>query len=115
MTVRGAVAGAVRSLARTAKKMGVKHFGLLHDAGYLGMSSKHIRQLMEHKGMPNVRRSILDFVGKRELAANLFRISETEQRLKMSSAQGQRHAEEIAKSVGRKVRLMMLQEGGPAP
>ena len=58
-----------------------------------GMHNIHLRQLMKHKGMQNVRRSLLDFMGKRELAANLFRLSETEERLKMSLAQGQRPAE----------------------
>jgi DNA-damage-inducible protein D len=53
----------------------------------------HLRQLMGYKGMPDVRRSLLDFMGKRELAANLFRLSETEERSKMSLAQGQRPAE----------------------
>jgi DNA-damage-inducible protein D len=54
-------------------------------------------------------------MGKRELAGNLFRITETEARLKNESIQGQGPAEHVAHEVGRKVRNVMIQNGGTRP
>ena len=113
--VRDEIAGRSRSLSSTAKQRGVDRFHLFHDAGYLGMYNMHVRQLMDYKGMPDAGRSLLDFMDKRELAANLFRLAETEERLKMSPTRGQRPAEQIATTVGRKVRHMMMEDGGSAP
>jgi DNA-damage-inducible protein D len=79
------------------------------------MYNMNLNALKEHKGLADKRRSLLDFMDKRELAGNLFRITETEAKLKADHVQGQRPAERAAFEVGRKVRDMMIETDGTKP
>jgi len=54
-------------------------------------------------------------MGKEELAANLFRITQTELKIKQDNIQGQSNLEVAAESVGRKVRKTMIDISGVAP
>ncbi len=107
--------GEKEGLASTAKKAGVHHYPFFQNAGYLGMYNMNISALKAHKGIGGSRRSLLDFMGKRELAGNLFRITETDAKLKADSVRGQKPAERVAKSVGRTVRKIMIDNTGEAP
>jgi len=78
------------------------------------MYNKNIGQLKMIKSVPNGR-SLLDFMGKDELAANLFRITQTELKIKQDNITGQRPLEIAAENVGRKVRKTMLDISGIAP
>jgi DNA-damage-inducible protein D len=79
-----------RSLGGVAKTAGViaERYGLFQNAGYRGMYNMDYSRLREFKGVDSSR-SLLDFMGKQELAANLFRITETEARIKRDSVRGQ--------------------------
>jgi DNA-damage-inducible protein D len=72
-------------------------------------------KLKEFKGLPDPGRSLLDFMGKRELAGNLFRITETEATIKSQETRGQRAAETIAYRVGQRVRKEMMESDGTRP
>ncbi len=72
-------------------------------------------KLKEIKGLRDSSRSLLDFMGKRELAGNLFRITETEAKLKSERVEGQRPAETVAYNVGRKVRTIMIENTSTRP
>lgn len=114
VVVRGDIADGEKGLARTATRAGVENLALFQDAGYRGLYNMSIGQLRVIKGVPGGR-SPLDFMGKRELAANLFRIQETEERLRIRGVRGQRPAESTAEQVGREVRSVMTRDGGEAP
>jgi DNA-damage-inducible protein D len=72
------------------------------------------KQLVRKKGVP-ASRSILDFMGKTELAANLFRITQTEEKIRNEDILGQRPLERAHESVGREVRDAMRRIGGTPP
>ena len=70
------------SLNQTAKKSGVKNFDKFHNAGYKGLyNGETADDIVKRKGL-RYREDILDNMGSEELAANLFRITQTESRLK---------------------------------
>lgn len=69
------------------------------------MDYSELRRLRGLSDMP--KRSLLDFMGKDELAANLFRLALTEGRVKKEQAVGQNALERVAKDVGRRVRRTM--------
>ena len=65
-----------------AKKAGVKNFDKFHNAGYKGLyNGETADDIAKRKGL-RYREEILDNMGSEELAANLFRISQTESKLK---------------------------------
>jgi len=115
LNVRDEISGRERSLASTASRAGVVRYGIFQNAGYRGMYNVDINTLKRMKGLRDTSRSLLDFMGKRELAGNLFRLTETEARMKSENTQGQRPAENVAFQVGRKVRSMMIENTGTRP
>ncbi len=113
--VRDEISDRERSLSSTAKKSGVSEYGYFQNAGYRGMYNMDLSRLKKLKGLEDSSRSLLDFMGKRELAGNLFRLTETEAKLKSENIQGQRPAEAVALQVGKKVRSMMIDNTGTRP
>jgi DNA-damage-inducible protein D len=113
--IREDVSDRERSLAGTAKRSGVTIHSFFHNAGYRGMYNVDYQRLRKMKGMGAPGRSLLDFMSKRELAANLFRLTETQARLQAEQVEGQAPAEGVAFAVGRKVRRMMIENTGTKP
>ncbi|MGB6597385.1 MAG: BRO family protein [Candidatus Acidiferrum sp.] len=113
--IREEVSDRERSLGSTAKRAGVSEYGFFQNAGYRGMYNVDLGKLKEMKGLRDRSRSLLDFMGKRELAGNLFRLTETEARLKQEKIQGQKPAENVAFHIGRKVRNIMIDNTGTRP
>ena len=88
------------SLNQAAKKAGVKNFDQFHNAGYKGLyNGETADDIAKRKGL-RYREDILDNMGSDELIANLFRISQTEQKLKRDNIQGERKAKETHYEVG---------------
>jgi len=115
LQIRDEISGRERSLASTASRAGVTQYGIFQNAGYRGMYNLDINTLKLMKGLKDRSRSLLDFMGKRELAGNLFRLTETEAKLKGERINGQRPAEDAAYRVGQKVRAMMIDNTGTRP
>jgi DNA-damage-inducible protein D len=113
--IRDEISEREKGLVSTAKKAGVNEYAFFQNAGYRGMYNMDLSQLKKAKGLRDKSRSLLDFMGKRELAGNLFRITETEARLKSEGVRGQKPAEDVAFSVGRKVRNIMIDNTGTRP
>jgi len=103
-----------KGLSSAASRHGVETYAFFQDAGYRGMYNMSLRQLRQHKGLDG-KQVLLDFMGKRELAANLFRLTETEARIENNDIRGQKPLEVAASDVGREVRAMMLRQGGAPP
>jgi len=115
LQIRDEITGRERSLSSTASRSGVVDYGIFQNAGYRGMYNVDLSTLKRMKGLKDPSRSLLDFMGKRELAGNLFRLTETEAKLKSEQTQGQKPAEAAAYTVGRKVRSMMIENTGTRP
>ena len=103
------------SLNQTAKNAGVKNFDRFHNAGYKGLyNGETADDIAKRKGL-RYREDILDNMGSDELIANLFRISQTEQKLKRDNIQGEKQAKETHFKVGKEVRNTIKRIGGTMP
>jgi DNA-damage-inducible protein D len=114
VTVRGEVTDGEKSLSSTAYRAGLENWGFFHSAGYRGMYNMDFSQLKALKKVP-AKRTPLDFMGKQELAANLFRITQTEAKIKNENISGQRKLEATAHAVGKTVRETMINLSGTRP
>jgi DNA-damage-inducible protein D len=103
-----------KSLSSTAKKAGVIDYALFQNAGYRGMYNMNLSQIRNVKRVPSGR-SPLDFMGSTELAANLFRITQTDEKVKRAGIVGQKPLESTAEEVGREVRKTMQRISGILP
>ena len=112
--IRSEVASQSKSLNATAKAHGVEDFGRFTNAGYRGMYNMNIRRLREAKKVPG-KGTPLDFMNPRELAANLFRITETDSKIEQADVYGQIPAEKTAQDVGKRVRNFIFQTDGKYP
>ena len=103
------------SLNQTAKNAGVKNFDRFHNAGYKGLyNGENADDIAKRKGL-RYREDILDNMGSDELIANLFRISQTEQKLKKDNIQTERDANKAHYEVGSKIRKTIKELGGTMP
>ena len=103
------------SLNQAAKKAGVKNFDQFHNAGYKGLyNGETADDIAKRKGL-RYREDILDNMGSDELIANLFRISQTEQKLKRDNIQGEGKAKETHYEEGQEVRNTIQRLGGVMP
>ena len=103
------------SLNIAAKNSGVKNFDKFHNAGYKGLYNGETANDIAKRKNLNYREDILDNMGSDELIANLFRISQTEQKLKKDKVQGENHANQVHYDVGKKVRKAIADIGGTMP
>ena len=103
------------SLNQTAKKAGVKNFDKFHNYGYKGLyNGETADDIAKRKGL-RYREDILDNMGSDELIANLFRISQTEQKLKKDNIQTEKEANETHYNIGRNIREVIEKNGGTMP
>ena len=103
------------SLNQAAKKAGVKNFDKFHNAGYKGLyNGETADDIAKRKGL-RYREDILDNMGSEELATNLFRISQTEARLKKDNIQGEGKANETHYNIGKNIREVIAKNGGTMP
>ncbi len=109
--IRDEITQREKSLSGIVKQSEIEQYQLFQDAGYLGMYNMHIGKLKDYKGVPGDR-SLLDFMGKTELAANLFRITQTEEKIRNEKIRGQKNLENAHYAVGRKVRQTMQEISG---
>ncbi len=99
------------SLNQAAKKAGVKNFDKFHNYGYKGLyNGETADDIAKRKGL-RYREDILDNMGSDELIANLFRISQTEQKLKKDNIQSEREADITHYNIGKIVRKAIKEAG----
>ena len=103
------------SLNKATKKAGVKNFDKFHNSGYKGLyNGETADDIAKRKGL-RYREDILDNMGSEELAANLFRITQTESRLKKDNIKTEKEANSTHYEVGKKVRKAIADIGGTMP
>ena len=99
------------SLNQTAKNAGVKNFDKFHNAGYKGLyNGETADDIAKRKGL-RYREDILDNMGSEELAANLFRITQTESRIKRDKVDTEKKACDTHNKIGKIVRKAIKQAG----
>jgi len=106
-----------KKLAQAASQAGVlfPNFGLFQDAGYKGLyGGLGVADIKERKQIDQ-HEELLDRMGRAELAANDFRITQTEERLRREEAVGQTKAIETHHEVGKTVRKAIEEIGGTMP
>lgn len=102
-------------LNQAAKKAGVKNFDKFHNAGYKGLyNGETADDIAKRKGL-RYREDILDNMGSTELSANLFRISQTEEKLKKDNIQTEKDACNTHNKIGKIVRKAIKEAGGTMP
>ena len=103
------------SLNQAAKKAGVKNFDKFHNAGYKGLyNGETANDIAKRKGL-RYREEILDNMGSEELAANLFRITQTESKLKRDNISSEKDANETHYNIGKNIREVIAKNGGTMP
>jgi len=106
------------SLASTAEKAGVQSgidYAIFQNHGYKGLyGGLDAQEIHTNKGLKKSQK-ILDHMGSTELAANLFRATQTEEKLKRENIKGKENANKTHYQVGKKVRQTIKEIGGTLP
>jgi len=112
--IREEVSEQEKTLSTVAFAAGVTQYAFFQNAGYRGMYCMDLSELRQRRGIVTGR-SPLDFMSGEELAANLFRITQTHAKIRNERLQGQLRLEGAAHDVGRTVRETMIKISGKAP
>lgn len=106
------------ALAEAAHGAGVSKpldYAIFQNYGYMGLyNGLKAKDIKERKGLSN-NQDILDYMGSTELAANLFRATQTEEKLRREHIQGKTEANKTHFEVGKKVRQTIAELGGTMP
>lgn len=109
-----------KKLAKVAKDVGVKEpidYAIFQDYGYMGLyGGLKAKEIHSRKGLKKSQ-GILDHMGSTELAANLFRATQTEEKLRKekNTIKGKNHANTVHYEVGKKVRQTIEEISGIMP
>ena len=113
--VRKQVSNGNYSLNRTAVKSGVRNLAEFHNAGYRGLyNGESANDIFKRKKL-RYRENILDNMGSDELSANLFRISQTNQKLKNDNITTEFDANITHYNMGKDIRNFIKGQGGTMP
>ena len=118
LVVRGNIKQWNQLLAKAAHTAGVitdEEIAIFQNAGYMGLyGGLTVADIHQRKGLKKEEK-ILDFMGSTELIANLFRISQTEEKLKIDQTSSAVEANEIHYKIAEKIRLAMVDMGTNLP
>ena len=103
------------SLNIAARNAGVKNFDKFHNAGYKGLYNGETANDIAKRKNLRYREDILDNMGSEELAANLFRITQTESKLKRENISSEKEANQAHYNVGKNIREVIAKNGGTMP
>ena len=103
------------SLNIAARNAGVKNFDKFHNSGYKELyNGETANDISKRKGL-RYREDILDNMGSTELAANLFRITQTEEKLVHDDIKGENNANTTHYNIGKNIREVIAKNGGTMP
>jgi DNA-damage-inducible protein D len=118
LAIRNELAAHNKHLAAAAKDAGVEtplDYAIFQDHGYKGLyGGLAAKDIHARKGLKKSQK-ILDHMGSTELAANLFRATQTEEKLKRDQVRGKKQANQTHSEVGKKVRQTIKDLGGTMP
>ena len=118
LAIRAELAEHNKALAAAAKEAGVESsldYAIFQDHGYRGLyGGLGNKEIHARKGLKKSQK-ILDHMGSTELAANLFRATQAEEKLRRDQIQGKAKANQTHLEVGKKVRQTIAELGGTMP
>ncbi len=118
LAIRNELAEHNKYLAAAAKDAGVEtplDYAIFQDHGYKGLyGGRGAKDIHAIKGLKKSQK-ILDHMGSTELAANLFRATQTEEKLRRDMVSGKQRANQTHYEVGKKVRQTIADLGGTMP
>lgn len=118
LAIRNELATHNKHLAAAAKDAGVEtplDYAIFQDHGYKGLyGGLGNREIHARKGLTKSQK-ILDHMGSTELAANLFRATQAEEKLRRDQVRGKTQTNQTHFEVGRKVRKTIKELGGTMP
>jgi DNA-damage-inducible protein D len=118
LTIRGELRQHNSSLAEAARDAGViepRDYAIFQNHGYMGLyGGLGAQDIHRHKGLKKSQQ-ILDHMGSTELAANLFRATQAEDKLRREQIHGKAKANATHREVGVKVRKTIEELGGTMP
>ncbi len=118
LAIRNEIVNHNKSLAEAAEMSGVKtpiEYAIFQNHGYMGLyGGLKAKDIHEKKGLKKSQK-ILDHMGSTELAANLFRATQTDEKLRRDNVQGKNSANKTHYEVGKKVRETIEELGGTMP
>lgn len=118
LAIRNELATHNKHLAAAAKDAGVEtplDYAIFQDHGYKGLyGGRGAKDIHAAKGLKKSQK-ILDHMGSTELAANLFRATQTEEKLRREKVRGKQKANQTHFEVGQKVRQTIADLGGTMP
>jgi len=118
LAIRSEMIAHNKSLAEAAQMAGIedpKDYAIFQNKGYQGLyGGLGAKEIHARKGLKKSQK-ILDHMGSTELAANLFRATQTDEKLRRENVQGKQAAYETHYQVGKKVRQTIKELGGTMP
>lgn len=118
IAIRSEMAAHNKSLAEAAKMAGIedpRDYAIFQNRGYQGLyGGLGMKDIQIRKGLKKSQK-ILDHMGSTELAANLFRATQTDEKLRRENIKGKARANETHFAVGKKVRQTIKELGGTMP
>lgn len=113
--LRGEMLTHGKHLAGAASVAGVKNYGTFMNYGYMGLyGGLDSKQIHTRKKLKKDEK-ILDHMGSEELAANIFRTTQADAKLRREQIMGEARANQVHFEVGKKVRKMIKELGGTMP
>jgi DNA-damage-inducible protein D len=118
LLLRGDIKQMNQLLVEAAKDAGIitdEEYAVFQNRGYEGLyGGLSVSEIHELKKL-NEKDKILDFMGSEEMIANLFRISQTQSKIKRENIASKEHASHIHFTVGKEVREAIMRLGGIVP
>ena len=118
LAIRNEMTAHNKSLAEAAQMAGIidpRDYAIFQNRGYQGLyGGLGAKEIHERKGLKKSQK-ILDHMGSTELAANLFRATQTEEKLRRENIKGKQQANMTHYEVGAKVRQTIKELGGTMP
>ena len=114
LLIRDEIKDGHKSLQSTAKSHGVVNYAFFQNKGFMGMYNMSLEKISAMKGVKS-NEKLVDRMGKTELAAHLFRITQTDEKIKKGNIRGQFNLEAAALDVGKAVRRTMQQLSNTSP
>lgn len=118
LAIRNEMIAHNKSLAEAAQQAGVidpRDYAIFQNKGYQGLyGGLGAKEIHKRKGLKKSQK-ILDHMGSTELAANLFRATQTDEKLRRENIRGKEAAYETHYEVGQKVRQTIKELGGTMP
>lgn len=118
LAIRNEMIAHNKSLAEAAQMAGIadqREYAIFQNKGYQGLyGGLGAKEIHARKGLKKSQK-ILDHMGSTELAANLFRATQTDEKLRRENIQGKQAAYDTHYEVGKKVRQTIKELGGTMP